>query len=390
MIVWMATVPRWSVPKPPHPPKTAAMRSMRDLAAFQQGPRAAIIPRESCARRRFDPSLVAESGRCCTPWVVCRTFFFPQLRAADLPAAAAQRLGLATYSALTTVSGAAAAEALGEALDRLEPAPGGVGVFEIEDGSGRWEVGGYFSSPPDIAGLAVLGVLHGAADFAVSRVEDRDWVAQVRRELHPVHAGRFTVHGAHDSHRVGDWNGPGRIGLRIEAAMAFGTGHHATTRGCLLLIDGLARRGLGRGARPRTVADIGCGTGVLAMAAARLWRGRCVATDIDEVAAATARENVRANRLGPWITTGRAAGFRHAALRAAAPFDLVCANILAAPLKRLAPEIARHLAPGGHVVLSGILRGQAAGVEAVFRGHGLRRARRVVLGDWVSLLLRQL
>jgi ribosomal protein L11 methyltransferase len=292
---------------------------------------------------------------------------------------------LTTYSALTTLPGAAAAEALGEALERLEPAPGGVGVFEIEDGSGRWEVGGYFDAPPDIAGLALLAALHGAADFAVARVEDRDWVAQVRRELHPVHAGRFTVHGAHDSHRVG----PERIGLKIEAAMAFGTGHHATTRGCLLLIDGLARQGVRRGVRPGRVADIGCGTGVLAMAAARVWRARCVATDIDPVAAATARENVRANRLGPWIRTGMAPGFRHAALRAAAPFDLVCANILAGPLKRLAPDIARHLTPGGHLVLSGILRGQAAGVEAVFRGHGLTRIRRVMLGDWVSLLLRR-
>ena len=298
-----------------------------------------------------------------------------------------------TYSALTTIAGAAAAEALGEALERLRPAPGGVGVFEIEDGSGRWEVGGYFDAPPDIAGLALLARLHGAADFAVSRVEDRDWVAQVRRELHPVHAGRFTVHGGHDSHRVG----PNRIGLRIEAAMAFGTGHHATTRGCLMLIDGLARRGvrwgvrrgIRRGVGPLRVADIGCGTGVLAMAAARVWRARCVATDIDAVAAATARETVRANGLGPWIATGCAPGFRHAALRAAAPFDLISANILAGPLKRLAPEIARHLAPGGHVVLSGILGGQAAGVEAVFSGHGLRRARRVVLGDWVSLLLRR-
>jgi ribosomal protein L11 methyltransferase len=288
---------------------------------------------------------------------------------------------MATYSALTTVAGAAAAEALGEAMERLDPTPDGVGVFEIEDGSGRWEVGGYFDARPEVAGLALLAALHGAADFAISRIEHRDWVAQVRRELHPVHAGRFTVYGAHDSHRVG----PERIGLRIEAAMAFGTGHHATTRGCLLLIDDLARRGV----RPRRVADIGCGTGVLAMAAARVWRARSVATDIDEVAAATARENVRANRLAPWIAVGSAPGFRHAALREAAPFDLVCANILAGPLKRLAPEIAWHLAPGGHAVLSGILRGQGAGVEAVFRGHGLRRARRVLLGDWVSLLLRR-
>jgi ribosomal protein L11 methyltransferase len=284
-----------------------------------------------------------------------------------------------SWSALTTLAGARAAEALGAALETLDPAPGAVGVFEIEDGSGLWEVGGYFGAAPDVAGLALLAALHGAADFAVSRVEDRDWVAQVRRELHPVHAGRFTVHGAHDSHRVG----PERLALRIEAAMAFGTGHHATTRGCLLLIDALARRGV----RPRRVADIGCGTGVLAMAAARAWRARCVATDIDPIAAWTARENVRANGLAPWVTTASAPGFRHSALRSGAPFDLVCANILAAPLKRLAADIGRHLAPGGRAVLSGILRDQSAGVEAVFRGHGLGRAERVLIGDWVSLLL---
>lgn len=286
-----------------------------------------------------------------------------------------------TFSALTTVPRAAAAEALGAALDRLDPAPSGVGVFEIEDGSGRWEVGGYFDVPPDVAGLALLAALHDAADFAVSRVEDRDWVAQVRRELHPVHAGRFTVYGAHDAHRVGLH----RIGLRIEAAMAFGTGHHATTRGCLLLIDRLARLGV----RPRRVADVGCGTGVLAMAAARRWRTRCVATDIDAVATATALENVRANRLAPWVAVGCTSGLRHDALRASAPFELICANILAGPLKRLAPEIAERLAPGGRAILSGILRGQAAGVEAVFRGHRMRRVARATLGDWVSLLLRR-
>ena len=285
-----------------------------------------------------------------------------------------------TWTALTTLPGKDAAQELADAMERLSPEPTGVGVFEIEDGSGLFEVGGYFESRPDMAGLAVLAALHGAADFSVSRVEDRDWVAQVRRELHPVHAGRFTVYGAHDSHRVG----PERIGLRIEAAMAFGTGHHGTTRGCLLLIDRLARIGV----QPRRVADIGCGTAVLAMAAARVWRARCVATDIDPVAAATARENVRANGLTPWIVTGTATGFRHKALRDAAPFDLICANILAGPLKRLAPEIARHLAPGGRTILSGLLKDQAKGVEAVFGGHGMLCEARVVLGDWVSLMLR--
>lgn len=288
---------------------------------------------------------------------------------------------MTAFSALTTLDGQDAAQRLGAAMERLDPLPLGVGVFEIEDGSGRWEVGGYFDQAPDIAGLALLATVHGAADFAVSRIDDRDWVAQVRRELHPVDAGRFTVYGGHDAHRIGAH----RIGLRIEAAMAFGTGHHGTTRGCLILADRLIRRGW----RPRRVADIGCGTGVLAMAAAKAWRIPVVATDIDPIAAATAAENVKANGTAPWVRTGCATGFRHQLFRDGAPFDLILANILAGPLKRLAPEIARHLAPGGQAILAGLLTRQCAGVEAVFRGHGLQRADRIRLGDWTSLRLER-
>ncbi len=288
---------------------------------------------------------------------------------------------MATWTALTTLKGHPAAEALAEAMERLDPAPTGVGVMEIEDGSGRHEVGGYFPGKPDEAGLALLAKIHGARDFAVSRLDDRDWVAQVRRELTPVEAGRFILYGAHDADRIP----VNRIGLLIEAAMAFGTGHHGTTRGCLLLLDGLIRRGL----VARRVADIGCGTGVLAMGAARAWRVPCLATDIDPVAVATAAENVRANRLQPWVQTAYAVGFRSPLIRARAPFDLVFANILAAPLKRMAPDMARHLAPGGAAILSGLLRSQARGVEAVYAGHGLRREGRVDLGEWSSLLLRR-
>lgn len=286
---------------------------------------------------------------------------------------------MTAYTALTTLSGEAPAQALGEAMELLDPTPTGVGVFEIEDGSGRWEIGGYFDQAPDLAGLALLATIHGAADFAVSKLDNRDWVAQVRRELHPVDAGRFTVYGAHDEHRVGEH----RIGLRIEAAMAFGTGHHGTTRGCLILADRLMQKGW----KPRRVADIGCGTGVLAMAAAKAWRVPAVATDIDPMASETAAENMRANGAAPWVRTGRAVGFRHQALRDNAPFDLIFANILAAPLKRLAPDIARHLMPGGQAILAGLLTEQCAGVEAVYRGHGLVRADRIRLGDWTSLRL---
>lgn len=288
---------------------------------------------------------------------------------------------MATWTALTTLPGQETAERLAAAMERLAPAPVGIGVMEIEDGSALREVAGYFLAPPDEAGLAVLAAAFGARPFAISRLDERDWVAQVQRELTPVEAGRFVIHGAHDAQRIG----PHRLGLRIEAAMAFGTGHHGSTRGCLLLLDRLIRRGV----HPRRVADIGCGTGVLAMAAARAWRIPAVATDIDPVAVWTARENVAANRLAPWVRLGEAAGFRSLLLRAGAPYGLIFANILAAPLKRMAPDIARHLAPRGRAILSGLLRAQARAVEAIYASHGLRREDRIDLGEWVSLTLRR-
>jgi ribosomal protein L11 methyltransferase len=253
--------------------------------------------------------------------------------------------------------------------------------MEIEDGSGLWEVAAYFEERPDGVVLDLLAAVHGARPFAVSRLDDRDWVAQVRRELHPIHAGRFVVHGAHDSHRIP----PNALALRIEAAMAFGTGHHGTTQGCLVLLDRIARRG----EKARRFADIGCGTGVLAMAAARLWRVPGVASDIDPVAVATARENMAANGLAPCVRTVCAVGFDNPHLRVLAPYDLIFANILASPLKRLAAEFAEHVTPGGVAILSGLLSRQAPGVVAVYEGHGFRVDERVQIGDWTSLALRR-
>ncbi|MFO1208914.1 MAG: 50S ribosomal protein L11 methyltransferase [Amaricoccus sp.] len=177
------------------------------------------------------------------------------------------------HRATTAVTGAAAAQALSDALDGLDPAPLATEVHDHDDGSGRWDVGGLFDGPPDAAGLALLARLHGAPDFAVARVDERDWVAQVQSELTPVAAGRFLVHGSHDRGRVP----PGRIGLEIEAAQAFGTGHHASTQGCLTALDRLIREGR----KFRRVADIGGGTGVLAMAAVSAWPAVAVAGDID-------------------------------------------------------------------------------------------------------------
>lgn len=286
-----------------------------------------------------------------------------------------------TYTALTTLAPQSAATALGEALEALEPAPTGVGVFEVEDGSGLWEVGAYFTEAPDEIALALLSRAHGAKEFSISELPEVDWVAHVRRELAPVEAGRFFVYGSHDEDKVP----PGAVALKIEAAMAFGTGHHATTLGCLVALDEM----VSAGQQKRNVADIGCGTAVLAMAAARVWPGSVLASDIDAVAVDVARANVAANGLGEAVRVVEAAGFDHPELIAASPFDLVFANILKGPLIALAPEMARHIAPAGHAILSGILNAQAEEVAAVYRSEGFSLLSRNKIGDWTTLFLQR-
>ncbi len=285
------------------------------------------------------------------------------------------------YHAITALEGEAAARTLSEALETLDPAPLATEVRDHDDGSGLWDVGGHFDGPPDPAGLALLALLHGAPDFQVQKVDERDWVAQVRSELTPVLAGRFVVYGGHDREAI-----PSHlVGLEIEAAQAFGTGHHASTQGCLTALDRLARSGR----VARKVADIGGGTGVLAMAATAIWPALARVGDIDAVATQTARTNASANGLGGRLLCVTAAGFHHPVLRAGAPYDLIFANILAGPLRRLAPEMARHQARGGIAILSGILTRQARGVEQTYLGWGYRRLDQIRIGEWTTLVLHR-
>ncbi|NOD85459.1 50S ribosomal protein L11 methyltransferase [Ruegeria sp. HKCCD6119] len=284
-----------------------------------------------------------------------------------------------TFTALTTLTGKKAAEGLGEAMERLEPEPTGVGVFEVEDGSGLWEVGGYFTEAPDETALAVLAAAFEAKPFVVSELPETDWVAHVRRELAPVEAGRFFVYGSHDADKLPE----GCIPLLIEAAMAFGTGHHGTTLGCLKAFDRL----LDEGFTATKVADIGCGTAVLAMAAARVWDGDIIASDIDEVAVDVAEANLKANGMSGAVRCVEAAGFDHPDLRAHAPYDLIFANILKGPLVALSPEIAANLRPGGYAILSGILNEQADDVVSVYSQNEFNLAHRGEIGEWTTLIL---
>lgn len=286
-----------------------------------------------------------------------------------------------TYTAQTTLTGKPQAEALSLAMEALTPEPTGVGVSEIQDGSGLFEVCGYFIDEPEAAGLALLATVYNTQPFTVLTVPDQDWVAKVRRALTPVYAGRFVVFGGHDRDAIQG----NLIKLEIEAAMAFGTGHHGTTQGCLLAYDQLLKLGL----HPQNVADIGAGTAVLAMAAARSGAPWVIASDIDPVATKTAQENVVVNQLGQRVRCLTSVGFRHPELRARAPYDLIFANILAGPLKRMASEMAAHSAPQSLLILSGILNHQARGVENTYAGYGFSRLHKRVIGEWSTLTLRR-
>jgi ribosomal protein L11 methyltransferase len=264
--------------------------------------------------------------------------------------------------------------------ESLDPAEVVCAAFERLDK--RWQVDLHFRERPAPSELRAMIALAGneqaANTLVVERVAPRDWVKESLIGLRPVDAGRFVVHGAHDRDRVPNHC----IGIEIEAGTAFGTGHHGTTRGCLLALDALARR-----RRPRHILDLGTGSGVLAIAAAKLLRAPVLATDIDPRAVATARANARHNGVGALTTFVHAADLHAPQVIARAPFDLVLANILLRPLQRLAAPMARQLVPNACVVLSGILAAQANAALAAYRSQGLVLERSFTLDGWVTLVM---
>ena len=273
-------------------------------------------------------------------------------------------------------------------VESFEPAEAAASAFESADGpQGKraWIVEAYFGFEPDEDALrdlvAAAGGEEAASRVEFSRTEEADWVANSLAGLAPVKAGRFLVHGGHDRARVR----PNAIAIEIEAALAFGTGHHGTTRGCLLLLDHVLK-----GRAVRRVLDLGTGTGVLAIAAAKARRQPVLASDIDAPSVKVAQENAHLNGTGPLIQVIRATGFAAPEFAQNGPFDLVLANILANPLKQLAGPMKRHLAPGALVILSGLLTPQATGVIAAYRARGLVPLRHIRIEGWSSLLLRSL
>lgn len=256
-------------------------------------------------------------------------------------------------------------------------------VFEVDEKNELFEVCAYVDEEEGDARArldALLPADLGSLAFSAEAVPDVDWVTKSLEGLKPVRAGRFLVHGSHDRdrRRVGD------LAIEIEAGLAFGTGHHGTTAGCLEVMSEVVRR-----ERPRNALDLGTGSAVLAIALAKLARIPVLATDIDPVATRVAAENARLNGVAAYVSCVTAPGFHHSAFAAWKPFDLIVANILARPLIRLAPQMARHVVPGGSLILSGILDSQRDAVVAAYAGQRFRHVRTLHREGWVAIHLKR-
>jgi ribosomal protein L11 methyltransferase len=275
------------------------------------------------------------------------------------------------------------ADSLAETFDSLE-----VAIGSVVDGAGRWTITLDFRARPNATAVRALVALVAGSEagnaLAFEEIAAKDWVKASLDGLTPVAAGRFVVHGAHDRERIGR----NAVGIEIEAALAFGTGHHGTTRGCLIALDRIARR-TKIGARAARVLDVGTGSGVLAIAAARALRTRVLASDNDIRAVRAARANARLNRAGAVVEIVHFAGVAARRFRERGPFDLVLANILLGPLQQLAGPFRRLVRPGGYVVLSGLLPVHATAALAAYRGRGFVPEQRIVLDGWVTLVLRR-
>src|SRR5579862_45546 len=255
-------------------------------------------------------------------------------------------------------------------------------VTLVDNGQNRWQLAIHFNSIPDQQKVrALIATAIGSArakQLRFERLATQDWVKASLEGLRPIQVGRFFIHGAHHRGRI-----PlNRIGIEIEAALAFGTGHHGTTRGCLFALDRICRSRLGRQWR---VLDVGTGSGVLAIAAARALRQHVLATDVDPEAVRVARANAGLNCVGAFVNVVKADGVAGQRVRAQSPFDLVFANILLGPLQRLAAPLIKMTAPGGRIILSGLLSSQANAAIAAYRPLALER--RIDIGGWTTLVL---
>lgn len=277
-----------------------------------------------------------------------------------------------------------ALEQAGDALtELLWPAAGAISLTKddatVEDGESAWRLDAYFEDEPEMDAVNALVAENGNTTAGVLEVlPDVDWVAHSLEGLGVVRCGRFVLYGVHDARKLP--NDEGDIPIRIDANLAFGTGHHPTTSGCLTLLDRFA------GWAPQSIFDLGCGSAVLAIAAAKMWGRNIIASDIDEDSVIIAAENAEFNDVAEKVTTLTAAGFDHPDIAGAAPFDFVFANILAGPLAELAPDMAKHIGKNGRVMLAGLMSEQESSVLSAYEKEGFRLINRLDQPTWPVLL----
>ncbi|EFL90827.1 ribosomal protein L11 methyltransferase [Ahrensia sp. R2A130] len=262
-------------------------------------------------------------------------------------------------------------------------------LFEDPDDTDNWQYGIYCEADDEtrVRGLVAdaLGENAPASELLREEITITDWVSETLRDLAPVHAGRFTVHGGHDAAAVA--NRP--ITVQVDAGLAFGTGHHGTTAGCLMMLEKCLRRSSSRPLRLRSALDVGTGSGVLAIALAKALRIPVLATDIDPVATDVARDNCRLNGVASDVICETATGFEHPCFARFGDVDLVFANILAGPLQQLAKPMVQHLNSGAHVILSGLLPHQKTRLVARYRSQGLVFDEALIHNGWLTLLMRK-
>lgn len=289
-----------------------------------------------------------------------------------------------TYKAIWTGPESALEDASVTLTDVLYPPANAVSLTKqddtLADDATTWRLEAYFTERPDADALAAL--IDGAGAPQIEDLPDIDWVAHALEGLGIVEAGRFILYGSHDEDQLPD--DETRIAIRIDANQAFGTGHHPTTSGCLTLLDRFA------GAPPESVFDLGCGSAVLSIAAAKLWDVEILGSDIDERSVEIANENIALNGVSDLVSAIVADGFSDPRIRVRAPYDFVFANILAGPLTEFAPAMADHMARRGRVMLAGLMANQEAGVIAAYEAAGFKLINRLDHETWPVLLLVKL
>lgn len=261
--------------------------------------------------------------------------------------------------------------------------PPAVSIHETDNPS-IWRLNAHYQNKPDLDAIKTLMETMGSPlpPVELQQVEDMDWVALVQRGLCPIRAGRYFIHGSHDRHKARLSAGD----IEIDAGQAFGTAHHGTTKGCLLALDHLFKNR--QSDRYQNILDLGTGTGLLAIAAARVLGRQVLASDIDPISVKVARENAALNTIGPLVRVVEANGLHHRVLQNNGPYDLLIANILAAPLLAMAPDIKKAMRPRGDLILSGLLRTQSRAIEARYHGQGFTLKKRLPLDEWMTLILQ--